>query len=315
MPRVLVADPISAEGIEILRDGGRVEVVVADAISAPDLLDAIGGFDGLVVRSRTKVTREVIARADRLRVVGRSGVGLDNIDVAAAAERGVAVVYAPGASAVSVAELAIGLMLALVRRVAEADRSMRAGKWERAQFVGEELSGKTLGIIGLGNIGREVAKRAAAFGMRILFFDPLRARSLEDLAGVEETDLAGLLESSDIVSVHVPLRDETRHLIGPQALARMRAGAYLVNTARGGLVDEMALLDAIRAGRIAGAALDVFEAEPPVGSALLAEPRVIATPHIGASTREAQERVGREVARQVVRALATSIQHTRNGGR
>jgi D-3-phosphoglycerate dehydrogenase len=304
--RALVADPLSAGGLEILRDGGGVDVVVRDDISPEALLEAIPEFHALVVRSRTRVTRDVLASGRSLRVVGRSGVGLDNIDVEAARERGVAIVYAPGASAVSVAELAIGLVICLSRRIPDADRSTRGGLWERSRFVGRELSGKTLGVLGLGNIGREVARRAAPFGMRVLFHDPLRPRDAHLVPEAEEVPLTTLLESSDIVTVHVPLREGTRGLLDAPAIARMKPGAFLVNTARGGIVDEAALLAALRSGRIAGAALDVFETEPPRGSALLEEPNVIATPHIGASTREAQERVGREVARAVVRALRGS---------
>lgn len=307
---MLVADPLSEAGIEILGNDGRVEVVVRDAITPQDLLATIPEFHALVVRSRTKVTREVLERGRLLRVVGRSGVGLDNIDVAAARERSIEVVYAPGASAVSVAELAIGLILSLARRIPEADASTRAGRWERSRFLGTELAAKTLGIIGLGNIGCEVARRAVGFCMRIVFHDPLRPRDAHCVPEAREVSLSTLLEISDIVSVHVPLREETRNLIGAEALDRMKRGAYLVNTARGGIVDEAALLSALRSGRLAGAALDVFAAEPPVGSALLAEPNVIATPHIGASTREAQERVSGEVARAVIRVLSGTASPT-----
>lgn len=250
------------------------------------------------------MTREVFERGRLLRVVGRSGVGLDNIDLAAAEERGVRVVYAPGASAISVAELTIALLFALLRSLPEADRSTRAGRWERARFVGAEAHGKTLGVVGFGNIGRAVARRGAALGMRVLYADPLGPRPSAPEVPAEEAGLTELLERSDIVTVHVPLRDETRGLIGAEAIGRMRRGAFLINTARGGIVDEAALLAALRSGHIAGAGLDVFESEPPAGSPLLAEPGVIALPHIGASTREAQERVGVEVARRVVAALA-----------
>ncbi len=304
--RALVADPLSEGGIEILRDGGGVDVVVRDAITPEGLLETIPEFHALVVRSRTRVTREVLERGRLLRVVGRSGVGLDNIDVDAARERGVEIVYAPGASAVSVAELTIGLVICLSRRIHDADRSTRAGLWERTRLVGSELSGKSLGILGLGNIGREVARRAAPFGMRILFHDPLRPRDAHLVPEAKEVPLTTLLASSDIVTVHVPLREETRHLLDAAAMGRMKRGAFLVNTSRGGIVDEGALLAALRSGHVGGAALDVFESEPPKGDALLDEPNVIATPHIGASTREAQERVGREVARAVIRALRGS---------
>jgi D-3-phosphoglycerate dehydrogenase len=304
--RALVADPLSAPGREILADGGRVEVVVSDAISASDLLAAIPEFHAIVVRSRTKVTRDVIARGESLRVIGRCGVGLDNIDVAAAKERGVAVVAAAGASAVSVAELTLGLMLSLARRIPEADASMRAGKWERSRFMGSELAGKTLGVIGLGHIGRQVARRALAFEMRVVYHDPFLPPGAGGEVGAEERPLKELLETADVITIHVPLSQETRRLIDEDALRRMPRGACVVNVSRGGIVDEAALLAAIRSGHIAGAALDVFETEPPAGSALLSEPRVIMTPHIGASTSEAQERAGIEVARRVIEILRST---------
>jgi D-3-phosphoglycerate dehydrogenase len=304
-PRILVADPLSESGVAILRAGGRHDVSVQDTISSSALLESIGDYHAVVVRSRTKVTAAVIARGERLRVIGRSGVGLDNIDLAAAERRGVRVVYAPGASAISVAELTLGLLLCLLRRIPDADRSTRAGGWERTRFVGREAFGMTLGIIGFGNIGVEVARRAAPWGLRVLFADPLRARPIPPGVAAEEVSLDDLLAAADVVTLHVPLRPETRNLLDGCALSRMRAGAYLINTARGGLVDEAALLAALRSRRIAGAALDVFETEPPAGSPLLGEPNVIAVPHIGASTREAQERVSCDVARQVVLALDT----------
>lgn len=301
--RCLIADPLSASGLEILRDGGRFDVTVADTITAPDLLARIPEFEALVVRSRTKVTRDVIARGGALRVIGRCGVGLDNIDVAAARERGVAVVSAAGASAVSVAELTLGLMISLARRIPEADASMRAGKWERSRFMGSELFGKTLGIIGLGNIGREVASRARAFGMSAIYFDPYLPPGAAGAAPATAAPLQDLLETADIITIHIPLSDETRHMIGADAFGRMKAGAFLLNVSRGGIVDESALLAALRGGRLAGAALDVFESEPPERSDITSDPRVIVCPHIGASTREAQERAGIEVARRVVEIL------------
>ncbi len=301
--RSLIADSLSTSGLDILRDGGRFEVAVADTINPQDLLDRIPDFHALVVRSRTKVTRDVIARGAALRVIGRCGVGLDNIDVAAARERGVAVVSAAGASAVSVAELTLGLMISLVRRIPEADASVRAGKWERSRFMGSELNGKTLGIIGLGNIGREVALRARAFGMNVLYYDPYLPAGAAAGSPVTASPLKDLLETADIISIHIPLSDETRHLIGADAFEGMKAGAFLLNVSRGGIVDETALLAALRGGHLAGAALDVFETEPPERSDITSDPRVIVCPHIGASTKEAQERAGIEVARRVVEIL------------
>lgn len=301
--RALIADPLSAAGREILAADGRVEVVVSDTISAGDLLAVIPQFHALVVRSRTKVTRDVIARGESLRVIGRCGVGLDNIDVDAAKERGIAVVAAAGASAVSVAELTFGLMLSLARRIPEADASIRAGKWERSRFMGSELAGRTLGVIGLGHIGRQVARRALTFDMKVLYHDPFLPPGAGRDVGAEERPLKELLEMADVITIHVPLSKETRHLIDEEALRRMPRGACVINVSRGGIVDETALLAAIRSGHIAGAALDVFETEPPAGSELLSEPRVIVTPHIGASTSEAQERAGIEVARRVIEIL------------
>jgi len=301
--RSLIADPLSPSGIEILRDGGRFDVTVADTISPSELLARIPGFGALVVRSRTKVTRDVIASGASLRVIGRCGVGLDNIDVAAARERGVAVVSAAGASAVSVAELTLGLMISLARRIPEADASVRSGKWERSRFMGWELSGKTLGVIGLGNIGREVALRARAFGMSVLYYDPYLPPGAAGATPATAAPLQELLETADIITIHIPLSDETRHLIGADAFERMKAGVFLLNVSRGGIVDEAALLAALRGGRLAGAALDVFETEPPERSDITSDPRVIVCPHIGASTREAQERAGIEVARRVVEIL------------
>ncbi|MFN0150912.1 MAG: hydroxyacid dehydrogenase [bacterium] len=305
--RSLVADSLSSSGLEILRDGGRFEVAVADTINAHELLDRIPDFHALVVRSRTKVTRDVIARGAALRVIGRCGVGLDNIDVAAARERGVAVVSAAGASAVSVAELTLGLMISLVRRIPEADASVRAGKWERSRFMGSELSGKTLGLIGLGNIGREVALRARAFGMDVIYHDPYLPPAAAAGSPATVAPLKALLETADIISIHIPLSDETRYLISVDAFERMKTGAFLLNVSRGGIVDEAALLAALRGGRLAGAALDVFEMEPPERSDITSDPRVIVCPHIGASTKEAQERAGIEVARRVVEILRAPV--------
>jgi len=259
---------------------------------AGDLADA----DALVVRSATKVTAPLIGAAPRLRVIARAGTGVDNVDVAAASARGIVVMNAPGANSISVAELAVGLMLALARHLPAADAAMKQGKWEKKKFLGEELREKTLGLAGLGRIGQEVARRAAAFGMRIIAHDPFIAEQVAADLGVELVSLDDLFARADYVSLHMPSNEKTRTLINADRLARARPGIRIVNTARGDLIDEAALADAIESGQVAGAALDVFETEPPADPRLQKLPQVVATPHIAASTREGQELVGVETA-------------------
>ena len=298
--RVLLADAIAPEGVRILQETVGLEVEERPSISAPELLSVIGDYDALIVRSRTKVTSEVLAAGKRLKVVGRAGVGVDNIDVGSACQYGVAVLNAPGGNVISAAELTLGLMLALLRHIAQAGASIRRGEWERSRFQGTELYGKTLGLVGAGRIGSEVARRAAAFGMTVLIYDPYLSQERAREIGSVQVSLASLLERADIVSVHTPLSDETRGLIGPRELARMKPTAYLVNAARGGVVDESALAAALEAGRLAGAALDVFEREPPSGHCpLLKLDNVLAVPHLGAATREAQTRSGVEICEAV----------------
>ncbi|HMO96650.1 MAG TPA: phosphoglycerate dehydrogenase [Tepidiformaceae bacterium] len=297
-PRILVADPVAAEGIEILRSVGEVDVKTGQPTDS--LIAMIGGYDALVVRSETKVTRAVIEAGERLQVVGRAGVGVDNIDLEASTERGVIVVNAPQGNTVAAAEHTIALLMSLARHIPQADASMRSGKWDRKTFVGTEIRGKTLGIVGLGKIGSEVARRAVAMEMRVIAHDPFvpveRARAL----GVESVDFEQLIMLSDFISVHPPLTAATNGMIGEAELAKMKDGVRLINVARGGIIDEHALAAAVAAGKVAGAAIDVFTSEPPTDDVLSQDPRIIVTPHLGASTAEAQERVAIDVAEQIV---------------
>lgn len=297
--RILVADPLAPEGLELLRRHAHVDVGVAPGT----LRDRIGEYDALVVRSETRVGRAEVAAGRRLRVIGRAGVGVDNIDVEAATERGIVVVNTPGANTIAAAEHTIGLLLAAARNIPAAAASLRRGEWQRSRYVGVELRGKTLGLIGLGRIGVEVARRVQAFEVDVVAHDPFVGVEIARRMGIELLPLPELLAISDFVSLHLPLNEQTRGIIGAAELALMKPSAILVNCARGGLVDEAALLAALCEGRLAGAALDVFAEEPPRHNPLLEHPRVVATPHLGASTREAQIGVSVEVAEQVVAVL------------
>lgn len=301
-PRILVADPVAPEGIEILRTVGDVDVKTGQA---PDSLIAmIGDYDALVVRSETKVTRAVIEAGAKLQVVGRAGVGVDNIDLDASTEKGVIVVNAPQGNTVAAAEHTLALLMALARHVPQADASMRAGKWDRKTFVGTEIRGKTLGIVGLGKIGSEVARRAVAMEMRVIAHDPFVPVERAKALGVESVDFEQLIMLSDFITVHPPLTAATTGMIGEAELARMKNGVRLINVARGGIIDEHALAAAVTAGKVAGAAIDVFTSEPPTDDVLSKDPRIIVTPHLGASTAEAQERVAVDVAEQIVDVLS-----------
>jgi D-3-phosphoglycerate dehydrogenase len=301
-PRILVADPVSAEGIALLRAVGEVDV--RTGLAQDELIAAIPAYDALVVRSETKVTRPVIEAGVRLQAIGRAGVGVDNIDLEAATERGVIVVNAPQGNTIAATEHTIALLLALARHVAQADASLRAGRWDRKSYVGTELRGKTLGVIGLGKIGTEVARRAIGLEMNVIGYDPFvpdeRARAL----GIEPVDFDAVITRSDFITVHVPLTAGNAGLIGAEEMARMKTGVRLINVARGGIIDEAALAEAVRSGRVAGAALDVFTNEPVTDRSLLEDPRIIVTPHLGASTAEAQERVALDVAEQIVDILS-----------
>lgn len=303
VPRILVADPIADDGVERLRAAGHVDVVTG--LSPDELLERIPVYDALVVRSETKVTADVFERATRLRVVGRAGVGLDNIDIDAATRAGVLVLNAPTGNTVAAAEHAVAMMCALARNVAAADASMKAGRWDRKRFMGTELREKTLGLLGLGKIGLEVARAAGpGLQMRVIAHDPLVAKERAEQAGVTLVDFDTLVRESDVLSVHVPLTDQTRGCIGAEQLAAMKQGARVINVARGGIIDETALGEALRSGHIGGAAVDVFTAEPiSHDNPLLGAPNILLTPHLGASTHEAQVNVAYDVADQIVAVL------------
>jgi D-3-phosphoglycerate dehydrogenase / 2-oxoglutarate reductase len=300
--RVLVREPIAEAGVALLRERFEVDV---DADSP--LEEIVDRYDGIVIRSATRVTAELIERASRLKVIGRAGVGVDNVDVDAATRRGIVVANAPESTVVSAAEQTVGLIVALARNIPQAHAALKAGRWERSRWGGVELAGKSLGVIGFGRIGQQVARRGVGLGMSVLAYDPFVGDERFRELGVDRADtLDGVLAGSDIVTLHSPLTDETRCLIDREAIAKMRDGARLVNAARGALVDEEALSEALRSGKLAGAALDVFSAEPYDGP-LLEFDQVIVTPHLAASTGEAQDRAGVIVAEQVVAALDGGI--------
>ena len=301
--RILVADRISPEGIEILK--GTAQVDVRTGMSPQDLAEALPNYQGLIVRSQTQVPRQALEKASELRVIGRAGVGVDNIDVEAASERGIVVVNAPTGNTISAAELTVALLLALARHLVSADNSLHRGEWNRKSFVGVEVRGKTAGMVGMGQVGSAVARRLRAMEMEVIGFDPFVPEERAQMLGVELVSLDSLLGRADFVSLHCALTPDTKHLLGEERLKKMKPGARLINAARGGLIDEAALLTALESGHIAGAALDVFEDEPPKkDNPLLRHPGVITTPHLGASTVEAQEQVALDVAREVVRVLS-----------
>ncbi len=300
--RVLIREPIADAGIQLLRE--RFEV---DVDTESDLADIIGRYDGIVIRSATRLTADLISRAERLKVIGRAGVGVDNVDVEAATRKGIVVANAPESTVVSAAEHTIGLLLALSRNIPQAYAALKQGRWERSRYGGIELADKTLGVLGFGRIGQQVARRALALGMRVVACDPFVARDRFRELGVDRAETVDeLLAAAEFLTLHVPLTEETRGLVGPDTLARMRDGVRIVNTARGELVDEAALAEALLSGKVAAAALDVFSEEPYTGP-LLALDNVIATPHLAASTEEAQDRAGVIVAQQVAAALDGAV--------
>ncbi|MDP6495059.1 MAG: phosphoglycerate dehydrogenase, partial [Dehalococcoidia bacterium] len=301
MPKILVADPVAPEGVELLRTQGEVDVKLR--LDPKDLLSIIGGYDALVVRSETKVTAEVIEAGERLQVVGRAGVGVDNIDLDAATQRGIAVVNAPTGNTIAAAEHTIAMMMALARNIPQANESLRRGEWTRSAFTGIEVRNRVLGVIGLGKVGTEVARRAMGLQMRALGYDPFVSQEQANLLGIELASLARIFQESDFICLHTPLTESTRGLIGEKEIATMKPTVRILNIARGELVDEDALFKAVEEGRVAGAALDVFSKEPPVDSPLLMNGKIIVTPHLGASTEEAQTEVAREVAEQVIAVL------------
>jgi len=301
---VVVADKVSPSGLKPLADHPQFEVVMAAGWDRKDLLEALSRAEGLIVRSATTVTAEMIDAAPNLMVIGRAGVGVDNIDLAAATERGVPVLNAPAGNTVSAAELAFALIMTSARKIAAADRSVRAGEWNRSQFGGTELRGKTLGLVGAGRIGAEVAIRAQAFGMDVLAYDPYLTEERAEELGVVHSDLDTIFTRADFITLHVPLTASTRGMIGPDEFARIKPGAHLINAARGGVVDEAALAKALESGVLAGAALDVYADEPlEEDSPLRTAPNLVLTPHLGASTKEAQELVALEIAGAVKAAL------------
>ena len=301
----MVADPLAEDGLARLRREGEVDVV--SRLSEAELVDRIPAYDALVVRSETRVTAPILQAGKKLRVVGRAGVGVDNIDVAEATRQGILVVNAPRGNIVAAAEHTIALLFALARSVPQADSSVRHGEWTRSKFTGVEVRGKTLGVIGLGNVGSEVAKRAHGLEMEVIAYDPVVSIERAELFNVQLVALDDLLQRSDFVTVHVPLVDANRGLIGARELALMKPGARLVNTARGGIIDEAALYQALKAGRPAAAAVDVFEREPPGENPLFTLPNFIATPHIAASTVEAQASVAFDVAEEVAAVLSGEL--------
>ena len=301
MARILISDPIAPEGVELLKLQADVDIKMG--LEPRELIEILGDYDALIVRSETKVTPEVVQAGNRLQVIARAGIGVDNIDLEAATSSGIAVVNAPAGNTIAAAEHTMSLMLALARNLPQAHQSVKQGKWERSSFMGIEVRNKTLGVIGLGRVGSEVARRAQSFAMRLIAYDPFVSPDYARILGVELVSLDGLLAQSDFVTLHTPLTESTHALIGEPQLAMMKPGSRVINVARGELIDEEALLNALDDGKLAGVALDVFTQEPPGDSPLVKHPKVVATPHLGASTQEAQREVAIEVAEQVMAVL------------
>jgi D-3-phosphoglycerate dehydrogenase len=298
VPKVLIADELSPKALDIFRSRG-VEADVRTGLKKPELLRIIAGYDGLAVRSATKADKEVIAAATRLKVIGRAGIGVDNIDIPSATARGIVVMNTPFGNSITTAEHAIALLFAAARQIAAADVSTQAGKWEKNRFMGVELYAKNLGLIGCGNIGALVAERALALKMKVIAYDPFLSPERAVKLGVEKIELDDLLSRADVISLHTPLTDKTRNILSADALAKTRRGVIIVNAARGGLVDEAALRAALESGHVAAAGFDVFVTEPAKDSVLFGAPNFDATPHLGASTNEAQENVALQIAEQM----------------
>jgi D-3-phosphoglycerate dehydrogenase len=304
MPKVLISDQLSPAAVQIFKDRG-IDVDVKVGLPKDELKSIIGRYDGLAIRSATKVTADVLAAATHLKVVGRAGIGVDNVDIPAATARGVIVMNTPHGNSITTAEHAIALMFALAREIPAANASTHAGKWEKNRFMGVELTGKTLGIIGCGNIGSIVAERAKGLRMKVAAFDPYLSPERAESMGVDKVELDELLTRADIITLHTPLTDKTRNILDAKALAKTKKGVRIINCARGGLIDEAALKDALASGHVSGAALDVFETEPAKDNLLFGSDKVVATPHLGASTSEAQENVALQVAEQMSDYLLT----------
>jgi len=304
MIKILVSDPLSEEGLKILKEVKEFQVDVKTELKPEVLKEIIKDYDALIVRSATKVTKDIISAAGKLKVIGRAGVGLDNVDLEAATQKGIIVMNTPAGNTISTAEHTVSMILALSRNIPQANSSTKKGEWKRSKFMGVELYGKVLGIVGLGRIGTEVAKRALSFGMKVLAYDPFLSREVAEGLGIEVAELKELLAQSDYITVHTPLTEETKHMISAEEFGLMKNGVRIINCARGGIIDETALINAVKEGKVAGAAMDVFEKEPlSPESELLKLDNVITTPHLGASTEEAQVNVAIEVAEIVRDAL------------
>lgn len=300
MVKVLVSDPIDKEGLTPLLENPKFDVAIKPGLKSEDLLREVSAAEVLLVRSETKVTPTVLESGKNLKLVGRAGVGVDNIDLAAASKQGVIVMNVPGGNTVSAAEHTVSLILSLAHNVSQADFSMKQGRWDRKKFIGSELVGKKLGLIGLGRVGREVATRALGLEMLVLAHDPMADPEWCRLTGVKLVPLETAIAEADFLSCHVPLTDDTRHMVNAATLSKMKRGVRIINCARGGVVDEKALLAALESGHVKGAALDVFESEPPTDFSLIKHPNVVATPHLGASTEEAQVKVAQQLAESIV---------------
>ncbi len=306
--RILVTDNLHPEGARLLEDAGFDVNVTNGRLTEDELLDCVAEYEGIIVRSGTHITQAVLDRADKLKVVGRAGTGVDNIDIAAASRKGVVVMNTPGGNTVTTAEHAIAMSLSLARQIPQATAALKGGRWAKKDFLGTEVTGKVMGVLGMGAIGTVVARRALGLGMNVMAYDPYLKESEAKRIGVQPADLETLLAKADVVTIHVPGGRKTKHLIDAGKLSQMKRGALLINCARGGIVDEAALLDALNSGQVGGAALDVFETEPPpADSPLLAHPNVIATPHLGASTTDAQVNVAVAIARQFTDFLNTGV--------
>ncbi|WP_232696282.1 phosphoglycerate dehydrogenase [Brevibacillus daliensis] len=301
--QVLITDPLSEQGIQQLLDAEDVEVVQKVGISQEELLEIIADYDALLVRSQTQVTAEVLKQAKRMKVVGRAGVGVDNININAATEAGIVIINAPDGNTISTAEHSFAMLMAVARNIPQAHKKLVDGTWDRKSFQGVELNNKTLGIIGMGRIGSEVAKRAKAFNMTVIGYDPYLTDERAQKLGVINGSVADIVEKADFITVHTPLMKETRHILSYKEFAKMKPNVRVINCARGGIIDEAALLHALDNHQIAGAALDVYEEEPPVNNPLIGHPRVVTTPHLGASTFEAQENVAIDVSYELLKVL------------
>lgn len=305
--KILISDNLSKMGVDLLKRYEQFQVDVNTGLKPEELKKIIGEYQGLIVRSETKVTADILSAADNLKVIGRAGTGVDNIDVPAASKKGIVVMNAAAGNSVTTAEHTISLMMSLARKIPQAHAKLKAGKWDKKSFMGVELAGKTLGIIGLGNIGKIVASRANGLAMRVLAYDPFITKEVATRAGIELGTLDEIFSRADFITVHTPLTDETRGIVGEAAFAKMKSGVRIINAARGGLVDEKALYEAIKSGKVAGAAMDVFVQEPiPTDHPLLTLDEVVVTPHLGASTGEAQDAVAVTISQQVADFLATN---------